>query len=179
MARLVTAMRYAQAAFEIAKEENKLNQWQADLDKIGRLVGDDDIYGFLVNPKINRAKKMQVIKENLKGAEPKVLNMVYVLISKGKVNTISDIVKEFERLRNRDEGVEEVEVATAIALDNNEQKTLIEKLSKMTGNKIVLKTKVDPTLVSGIVVRIGDKLIDGCLKSKLKTMHKQLSEGNI
>lgn len=179
MARQVTAMRYAQAAFEIAKEQNNLEKWQDDLAKLKEFANDKDVYNFLVNPKVSRAKKLEIIKKSLKGLDQQVLNMICMLIDKSKIRAATEIVEEFERLNNEHKGIEEAEVTTAVALDSKESALLSEKLSKRIGKKVILRNKVDPALVSGMVVRIGDKLIDGCLRSKLKSMHKQLSEGKI
>lgn len=179
MAERVSAMRYAQAVFRIAGEEKKLDEWRQDLTAVTRLTRDIHIKTFLENPKIHLKDKRNILAGRLGGMNPQVLNLVYLLISKGRLALLQDITAEYELLVDRQQGIEQAEVVTAVPLSDQDELSLTQRLSKLVGKKVILKAKVDPGIVSGMVARVGDKLIDGSTRSKLSVLKKELSEGGV
>ncbi len=179
MAGKVSAMRYAQAVFKIAEEENKLEKWRQDLTVVAKLAGDVYIKAFFENPKIHFKEKRNLLAGRMSGMNPLVLNLVYLLISKGRLALLTDIAAEYRLLVDRQQGIEQAEVITAIPLSEQEELSLTQRLSQLVGKKVVIKTKVDPRIISGMIARIGDKLIDGSTRSKLSVLRKELSEGRV
>ena len=175
MARKVYARRYSQAVFEIALETKQLDRWQSDLRRLASLAGDSDIVAFLENPKVPADKKTGLLSESLGDVEPLALNLVHLLMARGKLGMIADIADEYQRLLDGYRGIEPAEVTTAVPLDKADEQRLAEQLSVLTGKKIVIKTKVDPRVIGGITARVGGKLIDGSTRSKLVALKRELA----
>jgi F-type H+-transporting ATPase subunit delta len=168
--------RYAQAVFEIALESNKLKEWQSDLSKFAKLVDDDEFVGLVENPKIHFDLKKKMVQEKLGKTSPMVLNLTYLLVSKGKLRTAGQIAVEYERLLNEHYGIKTAEVTTAVPLDNAEAEKLGKHLESMVGAKVSMNVQVNPDIIGGFVARIDDSLIDGSIRNRLETLKKRLAE---
>ncbi len=177
MARRVYARRYAQAVFNIALEANELDRWQSDLNKVASLAEDESLVALLQSPKIPFDIKAKLLSELLADANPLALNLAYLLVTKGRLSMVGSVADEYQRLLDGYRGIEQVEVATAIPLDDEDRQKLAEQFSAMSGKKVVLKPEVDPSVVGGIMARIGGKLLDGSTRSKLVALKRELAGG--
>jgi len=175
LARRLHAKRYAQAVFEIALETKEPDKWQSDLSELISLLGDAELVAFLENPKVHLADKGKLLTERLKDMNPLALNLVLLLVAKGRLRILGEIVEEYERLLNSYRGIEPAEVITAISLDEEEKQKLTEHLSAIVGKKVVLKPEVDPGVIGGFVARVGGKLLDGSISGKLMALRKELA----
>ena len=174
MARRFYARRYAQAVFNIAREKKELDKWQADLDKVAGLSDDATVMALLENPKVPFKAKAKLLSEHLGDINPLALNLVYLLVAKGRLAMMGDIADEYRILLDSHHGIERAEVTTAIALDDKDKAKLAEQLGAAVGKKVVVETKVDSGLIGGVVARVGGKLLDGSTLSKLTAMRKAL-----
>ncbi len=174
MARRGYARRYSQAVFEIALETTELDRWQSDLKKVVSVVGDAAFMALLESPRFHFEDKARLLSERLRGINPMVLNLVLLLVTRGRLSIIGDIVDGYQRLLDSYRGIEPAEVTTAIPLDDKDRVKLAEHLGAMVGKKVRLKCEVDPSLIGGIVARIGDKLLDGSTRSKLMALKREL-----
>lgn len=175
MARGVYAKRYAQAVFEIALERDELDKWQSDLRKIARLGEDATLIAFLENPRFHFDDKVRLLSEQLGDINPLALNLVYLLVARGRLSMLGDIADGYQRLLDSYRGIEQAEVTTAIPLDDDDKLKLAEQLGAVVGKKVVVKPEVDSSLIGGIIARIGGKLLDGSTRSKLTALKKELS----
>ena len=175
MARKVYARRYSEAIFEIASEKKELDRWQSDLSKIASLGEDAAIVSLLENPRLHFDSKAELLSERLSEINPLALNLVYLLVTRGKLKIAGDIADEYQRLLDSYRGIEQAEVTTVIPLDDEYKQKLTEHLGAIVGKKVVLKPEVDSRLIGGIVARIGDKLIDGSTRSKLAALREELA----
>ncbi len=178
MANSAYARRYSQAAFRIALDSKELNRWQSDLRKIASLVKDATLFALLENPEVRFDNKAKVLSERLGDINPLALKLVSLLVTKGRLGMIGDIADEYQRLLDNYRGIEGAEVAevtTAIPLDDEDKLRLAQRLTSLVGKPIVLEPKVDSSLIGGIIIRIGDKLIDGSIRSRLEALKKELS----
>jgi len=175
MARGVHARRYSQAVFEIALERKELDRWQSDLRKITSLGEDATFIAFMESPKFHFDDKARLISERLGDISPLALNLVYLLVARGRLNMVGDIADGFERLLDSYRGIEQAEITTAIPLDDEDKLRLGEHLGAIVSKKVVLKTKVDSSLIGGIIARIGGKLLDGSTRSQLMALKKELA----
>ena len=175
MANSTYAKRYSQAVFRIALESKELTRWQSDLRKIASLVKDDAFFALLENPEISFDNKAKVLSERLGDINPLALKLVSLLVSKNRLGMIGDIADEYQRLVDNYRGIEGAEVAevtTAIPLDDEDKLRLAQRLTSLVGKPVVLKPKVDSSLIGGIIIRVGDKLIDGSIRSKLVALKR-------
>ena len=177
MARRVYPRRYAQAVFEIALERKELDNWQSDLKKIASLGDDATFIALLESPKFHFDTKAKLLSERLDKVNPLALNLVYLLMMRGRLSLIGDIADEYQRLLDSYRGIEQAEVTTAIPLDDEDKKRLAQHLSAVVGKKVILKPEVDSNLIGGIIARIGGKLLDGSTRSKLMALREEMVGG--
>lgn len=169
--------RYSQAVFRIALEGQELNRWQSELRRIASIVNDTALFALLENPEVSFDEKAKVLSERLGDINPLALKLVSLLVAKGKLGMIGDIAEEYQRLVDNYRGIEGTEVAevtTAIPLDDEYRLKVAQRLTSMVGKPVVLKVKVDSGLIGGIIIRVGDKLIDGSIRSKLAALKRDL-----
>jgi len=175
MAGRAYARRYSQAVFEIALEANELDRWQSDLAKVAGAVGDAAFAAFLESPKFNFDDKARLLSERLKGVNPLALNLVHLLVTRGRLDIIGDIIGEYQRLLDSYRGIERAELVTAVPLDDEDKMKLAEYLGAIVGKKVVVKSEIDPGLIGGIIARIGGKLLDGSTRHKLEALKRELA----
>ena len=176
MARKAYAKRYAQAVFEIAREADSLEKWLSDLQEIAEMVGNEDILAFLTNAKVPFSERSKLISGYMEGVDPLALNLIYLIMSKGRLELLADILDEYRQLLDRNQGVEHAKVLTAIPLEDKEREIVINSLEQVAGKKLVVDARVDPTLIGGIIARIDGKLLDGSTRNKLNALKKDIAE---
>lgn len=174
MAPRAYAKRYSQAVFNIALERKELDRWQSDLTKIASLGEDATLMAWLKSPKVRFDVKARLLSERLGDINPLALNLVYLLVARGKLSMIADIAGEYQRLLDSYRGIEQVEVTTATPLDDEDKLRLGECLGAIVGKKVILKPEVDSSLIGGIIARVGGKLLDGSTRSKLAALKNEL-----
>ncbi len=175
MARKLYAKRYAQAVFNIALERKELDRWQSDLSRVAGLGEDATVVAFLENPKFHFDDKVKLLSERLADINPMALNLVYLLMARGRLSMVAEIADEYQRLLDSHRGIERAEVVTAVPLDDKDRARLEERLGAVVGKKVVVKPEVDSSLIGGLVARIGGKLLDGSPIGKLEALKRELA----
>src|SRR5271157_1608357 len=171
------ARRYSQAIFRMALQEKDLNRWQSDLRKVATLLKDNALASLIANPKVTGEEKLKTLSQRLGEVNPLVIKLVLLLAAKGKLAAIDDIAEEYKAKVDNYRGIEGTEIAevtTAIPLDDEYQLKIAQRITEIVGKPILLRPKVDPAIIGGIVIRVGDKLIDGSIRSKLAALRKDL-----
>ena len=167
--------RYAQAIFQIATESGKLEEWSRDLETLSIIFQDPDLLEFLDSPQVPAAYKKNAVSEALhKSVNFIAAQLVLLLGSRNMVNLIPHIGKEYSRILNNHRGIKLAQVFTAIPIEKKQQLKVTRLLENVTGTEIHLESHVDPDMISGLVVRVGDKVIDGSLKTKIHNMRKKI-----
>ena len=177
MHRKASARRYAQAIFQIAKDRGELEKWREELKRVAQAVADPILSVLQDSPRLALAEKMALLKEKLPGADPMVLNFAGLLVARGRLGLAGEIAEEYERLLDANFGIEHAEVITAIPLERDETERLARRLGDMVGKRVVVKARVDPAIVGGVVARIGDQLLDGSTRARLELLKKSMTEG--
>jgi F-type H+-transporting ATPase subunit delta len=170
------ATRYASSLIQLAIERNELEVIAADIALLGSTIdASHDLVLFLRSPIINKSQKKDALNEIFKDKISAVtVAFLDILVKKGRENFIIDVVKSFNKLYNEHSGIIEVEVTTASELDEAQKIDLAQSLSKRTGKKIVLKSKIDKSVRGGIKARIDDTVIDGTIQYKLEQLRNTL-----
>ena len=174
MPKEVYARRYAQAVFQIALENNELERWQSDLEKIAGIVSDATVLSALENPKLRFNDKIGIFSGNMGDINRLALNLVRILITRAGIGMIGAIADEYRILLDDYHGVKSAEVITAVPIDDKDKKKLTEELGVLIGSQVTLKSEVDPEILGGIVARVGGKLLDGSTRSKLAAMKREI-----
>lgn len=175
MTRNTPARRFSQAVFEIALETGKLDAWRDDLNKLAVAVGDATVLAWLENPKVPFDDKVHLIAERLPGIDPMALNLVRLLLVKGKLVLAPAIAGEYQRRLDSHRGIEPAEVVTAIPLSAEDQRQIAERLGAMLGKKVVVKPSVNPELLGGVVARVEGKLLDASARTRLEMLKRDLA----
>jgi F-type H+-transporting ATPase subunit delta len=171
----VAAKRYAEAAYLIARQDGKEDIWLEGLSSMATLFGSSDSQAFLQNSRVPPSDKAQLVEKALAGVDPLVLNLGRLLLRRGKTALGPQIREAFQELIDAAKGISHATVTSAVPLSASDVSAITEKLTTLTGGPVVVATAVDDTILGGLVVRIGDRLIDGSTKSKLVALKKQLA----
>lgn len=174
MARVASAKRHAQAVFQIALDTNAVDKWRTELKAIAETLGDPQLSAVLEDPKIHFDDKVQLINKCLPNISRLALNFAYLIVMRRRLSILESTVAEYERMADAQQGLEHAAATTAIPLDEESKERLAKRLADVIGKRIVLAADVDPAIVGGFVIRIGDKLIDGSTKAKLEALQKSL-----
>ena len=171
--------RYASALFDLAKEAGALDATEAELDALNALIaGDADLDRVVSSPADGRDEQGRVMNAILAktGASDLTRKFVGLMAGKGRLHLLPSALEGFKTLLSAHRGIVEAEVASARPLDEARKAELIRSLEASEGRKVSLKTRVDPALLGGLVVRIGSKMIDASLRAKLASLQLAMKE---
>jgi len=172
-----SARRYAQAVFEIATERNALEKWQEDLQSVVDAVGQPELAALMRNPRLPISAKRQVLQEALPKASAEAVNLATILVLRGRLEALAQpIAAEFARRLDEVRGILRVELVTAVEMDSGQRTAVERQLAESTGKQIRMEQRVDPDILGGIVIRIGDRVVDGSVRSKLRGLRHSLEE---
>jgi F-type H+-transporting ATPase subunit delta len=170
----LAAKRYAQAAFELAVEQGDTATWEGALAHIASFMSDAEVRRVLENSRVGRQPKMQLIEAALGDQPPLPLNLARLLVRKGRTSLAGDIEDQFKQLVEEREGISRVVARTAVPLNESEREALVSRLQQQTGRRVILDTVVDPELLGGVVVQMGDRLIDASTRARLEALRDRL-----
>lgn len=170
------AFKYAQAMYELAKEAGIAEKVADELRLVDKeIAAHADLAMWMYNPRVPaEAKKETLLKIFGEELDATLRNFLLLLIDKRRENILPDIVIEYKQLINEAAGILEALVKTAQPLSDEQSARLAQKLSALTQKNVVLKPHIDERIVGGIIIRIGDKLIDGSVVRRLTTLKTML-----
>ncbi len=174
MKREIAATRYAEAVFGIARDQQTLDQWRADLQTIGAVFSDPEVLGLLENATVPVAAKEDVLRRTLVGISPLALNYARLLVERRRFTLAPQIADDFRALADDYLGLAHAEVTTVVDVDDNEKRLIAERLSQITGKKVDVQIRVDPAILGGMIARVGDTLIDGSTRTRLQALRRRL-----
>jgi len=170
------ARRYAQAVFEIALEQDALDQWSGDLARLEAVAADAAFEAFLEAPGVALGRKLEAIGETLKDAAPLARNLLGLLAERRQVRLVRAIRAEFAGLADEHEGIARAEVVTAVPLDDARRGRVEALLGELVGLRAVVTERVDPAILGGLVAYVGDLMMDGSVRTRLRTLGETLEE---
>ena len=173
----VVAKSYAKALFELASGEGLVSEAEAQLKLIADALNQDaEIGKFLSLPNVAPASKIEVLGSAfVDKVSSLVLDTLKVLVSRGRQELIGDVYEAFTKIAGDVLGQAHATVYTAQKLSDPELAGVAEQFGSITGKKIIAQQIVEPALLGGIQVRIGDRLYDGSLSGKLERLQKSLN----
>jgi len=171
----IAARRYAEAAYAIAKDSGTQDQWRDDLASIAQVVEYPQVSGYLADAKVSEDEKARLLQRAL-DISPLGMNLALLLLERGRLHLAPWILAEFDRMLDEERGVARAVVTTAVPLAPGEEQAVAERLRALVGAREVrLETEVDPSLIGGMVARIGDRLIDGSVRTRLVQLKRSLA----
>jgi F-type H+-transporting ATPase subunit delta len=178
MSDIVVAKRYARALFEVAQEKGLISKVEEELKSVASAIKDNaDLQKFLSHPGVDASSKKDLLKQIFAGevSEP-VWNTLMVLIDKGREDMVSALVNDYVKIANEAQGLANATVYSAFALNDNQVAEIAAHFKQITGKTLRVETAIDPKLLGGIQVRIGDRLYDGSISGKLERLAKSLKQ---
>ena len=172
MAEAVTIVRpYAVAAFRLAKEQKALAKWSEMLGFAAAIAADPQMQAFIADPKVTAADQekffLAVAGDKLDEAGK---NLIKLLVEYDRLALLPEVVAAFEELKAQDEGVLEAEITAAAKPSDAEVKALVKRLETKFGKKIEASVKVDPEIIGGIKILVGDTVIDASVRGQLQEL---------
>jgi F-type H+-transporting ATPase subunit delta len=169
--------RYADAAFEIALRDSTVEVWRRDLDQAAATLEERGLEAVLANPAIALDQRLDAAGQVFGRLSRPVTSLILLLVRRGRIEQLPRVAAEFRRLDDRRNGLTHATATSAAPLGADEIRAITARLEAMTGDRIALETSVDPDLLGGIVVRVGDRLIDGSVRGRLERLRNQLASG--
>lgn len=173
---LTTARPYAQAAFEEAQKLSDLKGWSEVLQSLAEAVTYPDIRNVICSPRIAKSQLGGLLSDVLGGKlKPQQLNFIRVLAENQRLLVAPEIAAIFEVLKSEAEKSVDVVVDSAFELSASQQEKIVSSLKKRMGREIKLTCKINKELLGGVVIRAGDKVIDGSARTRLSEMASALA----
>ncbi|HEV8516167.1 MAG TPA: F0F1 ATP synthase subunit delta [Candidatus Limnocylindrales bacterium] len=181
MARIgASGRRYAEAAFDLAVRDDTVDEWLDQLDRAATIGRDEDVARILENPALPLRRREEVLERALgKNALPPLRNLCALLLRRGRIDLLPQVARAFRQLQQRREGITEALITSALPLDDDEVRQITERLERRTGGRVEAEVEVDPSLLGGLQVRLGDRLIDGSVRGRLERLRARLVAGTI
>lgn len=170
----VAAKRYAEAAYLIARQDGTEAAWLDGLTALAAL-GAEEAQVFLQDSRASAQRKAELLEAALKGVDPLVLNLGRLLLRRKKTAIAPQIKEAFQELVDQANGITHATVTSALPLSPDELKAVTDKLSGMTGGTVIVQSRVDESILGGLVIQMGDRLIDGSTRSRLQALKRQLA----
>ena len=168
---------YAHAAFDLARDVDKLGPWSDALKIAASLLAGGQVAEFLASPKLSDATRLEFLSglfaaadcnnAILDGSDKQGTNFLKLLIEYGRVDVLPEIAVHFDKLKARNENTIDVTVTSAVALSAAQQSEISTALKTRLGRDVRLTTETNETLIGGAVIRAGDIVIDGSLRARL------------
>lgn len=173
--------KYSQAMFDIAKEQDKMDAYGGELKEIrDTLQMNPELRKFMEHPLVPPQSKKETLKEIFADdVSPIVLQFLYVMIDRRREAAIAAAIDGFIDLARTAQNIEVAKIRLVKPLSAEEEKQLIAALERMTGKHIEPLYYIDPTIIGGMVVQIGDRLIDGSLRRQLRDMQHSLLQSDV
>jgi F-type H+-transporting ATPase subunit delta len=173
----IVARRYAQALLELGAEQNSLDALVGELETVAAMwESSGELRNALENPLVPHAAKTAVMSDLAAhiGASQTMRNVLLLLVDRRRIQILPYLARSLRELADARKGVVHAEVTTAAPLSEAYYGRLQAQLEKMTGKRIVVDRKVDPALIAGVVTRIGDRILDGSLSTRLQSLRAAL-----
>jgi F-type H+-transporting ATPase subunit delta len=175
MASTIYARRFAQAALELGLQYGDLEVWEHDLALLGELWKDADRRAYLEDVRISKQDRLERARQHLgEHLSPRVLNMVLLLVTRGRTSLIPYIVRHFADLERQREQQVVAHVTATCELTVDEQNELRSLLATQTGKNVELETVIDADILGGLVIKVEDQLLDLSVVGKLSRMRGQI-----
>ena len=167
---------YARSLFEVAKDESKLDEVREQLGRLAdALDGTRELQLFFFSPYFSTEEKKQGLDRAIEGAEPIVRNFLELLVEKHRMPALFRIRREYDRLWEREHELLPVTITSAVELDADTVRSIGDAIGRQTGQRVELTAKVDPDVLGGLVVRVGNSILDASIRNRLENLRRSVA----
>jgi F-type H+-transporting ATPase subunit delta len=168
---------YAKSLFEVAKEKGTLDVVREQLGQFSEALADSpELSTFFFSPYFSTAEKKDGLEKAVTDADPIVVNVLELLLENHRMPVIHRLRKEFDRLWDEENKLLPVDITSAVALDEDVVKRLGEQIGEQTGRKVQLTAHVDPDVLGGIILRVGNQILDASIRNRLDQLRRSVAK---
>jgi F-type H+-transporting ATPase subunit delta len=187
MPRTTAARRYADALFDLARRDATEDVWADALDAAAERLGSQDVLRILENPAIPFQERLRAVRSVIGSGSlaadvgpvaDRLANLAGLLLERRRVDQLAAIAREYRRLLDRHRGIVTAIVTSAAPLTTDEAAAVGARVEAMTGTTVRLRSEVDPALIGGLTIRIGDRLHDASVRGRLERLRNELLAGS-
>jgi F-type H+-transporting ATPase subunit delta len=170
--------RYATAAFTVAGRTGEYDQWLQSLGEVARVLQMPSARTVFLSPAVPATQKAAALDRILPNASPLVRNFLHILVVRDRLGEVAGIVEALRELINVQRGVITADVTTAVPLDAELERLLAQRLAAHFGrdpDKMMIRSRVDPSIIGGVVAQIGDQVIDDSVRGRIERLRRSLA----
>jgi F-type H+-transporting ATPase subunit delta len=168
---------YAEALFEVAKEKDMLDSVRDELAQFAdALDSNRELRTFFFSPYFSSAEKVEGLKRAIDGADPEFVNFLELLIEKHRMPEIFRIRRQFDEMWKQENKRIDVTVTSAVELDPAVIEKIGEEIERQTGRKVELVSRVDDEILGGIVLQVGNMVLDASIRNRLEKLRKSVAQ---
>ncbi len=179
---LTVARRYAKALLTLGKEDGKYKEYGDGLSGFAHLLQrEPELRDALLNPVHSREDRRKLLLRMIELLQmpPMVSNLLQLMFDKHRLNALDGVAQSYQQLMDAVENVSRAKVKAAISLDSAIQERLRQSLEKLTGSTVVMEVEEDPSIIGGIVTRVGDLVLDGSVRTQINSLRESLIKGEV
>jgi F-type H+-transporting ATPase subunit delta len=170
------AVVYARSLFEVAKDQDKLDTVRDELGAFADALSESrELQVFLFSPYFSTQEKEDGLERAVSDADPVVLNFLELLIEKHRMPVLFRIRENYDRLWEEENKLLPVEITSAVELDESIARQLGDRIAEQTGRKVELSSHVEPDILGGIVVQVGNAVLDASVRNRLEQLRRQVA----
>jgi F-type H+-transporting ATPase subunit delta len=171
---------YAQALFDAALEAGVVEPVRRELGEfVAALAASASLRDVLADPQVDTSAKARVLAEITRGGQPLLANALQLMQERGRFTAVPELRQAYDALALVEGGVVEVEVVSATELPPETEKKIAARVREATGRRVELTRRVDPDILGGLVLRIGDILVDGSVKARIRQLRRRLATAEV
>jgi F-type H+-transporting ATPase subunit delta len=168
---------YAEALFDVARQRDRLDAIRQGFGDFADAVdANRDLQVFFFSPRFSSAEKKEGLRRAIDGADPELVNFLELLVEKGRMPEVFRIRRELDEMWKRENRRIEVTVTSAIALEEATTGKIGEEIERQTGQKVELASEVDEKILGGIVLQVGDMVLDASIRNRLDRLRKSVAQ---
>jgi F-type H+-transporting ATPase subunit delta len=167
---------YARSLFEVAKEQGKLDLVRDQLGEFTRALDETrELQVFFFSPYFSTVEKQDGLDRAISGADPVIMNFLKLLIENHRMPVIFRVKRAYDKLWEEENRLLPVRVTSAVELDTRTVDQIGDRIAEQTGRKVELSSEVDPEILGGLVVRVGNSILDASIRNRLESLRRQVA----
>jgi ATP synthase F1 delta subunit len=168
---------YANALFEVAKEQGLLHEVREQLREFAKALDENrELAFFFFSPYFSTEEKKEGLHKGVEDAEPVLMNFLEALIERSRMPAIFRIRDRYDKLWDEEQKVLPVQVTSAVELEEGTVETIADEIRKQTGQHVEISSRVDPDIIGGLVLRVGNSILDASIRNRLNELRRQVAQ---
>jgi F-type H+-transporting ATPase subunit delta len=171
---------YAQALFDAARDAGSVDPVGRELgDFVAALAASDSLRDVLADPQVDTSAKQRILVEITHGGQPLVTNTLRLLLERGRFGLVAELREAYEALAATEADLVKVEVTSAVELTATAREKITKRVAEAAGRRVELATRVDPDIIGGLVLRVGDVIVDSSVQTRIHQLRRQMATAEL